>query len=68
MDACSTLSSSLLEMLDVRVSFNIELEEKMTVSQTECGSWQNYLSSACRCSISSLGHVIEVVEGDDGFL
>ena len=35
MEACSTLGTALLEMLDVRVSSNIESKEKMTVGQME---------------------------------
>ena len=39
MKACSSLGTTLLEMLDVRVNYNIELMKKMAVVQMECESW-----------------------------
>ena len=64
MEACSTLGSTLLETLDVRVSSNIESKEKMTVSQTKCESW---IADVPRGQWS-LGRAVKVVEGDNEFV
>ena len=63
MEACSTLGTTLLETLDVRASSYIESKEK-------CENWRSRLSNRCWCSMWTVvfRSVVEVVEGDDGFV
>ena len=48
MEACLTLDPAILETLNVRISSNIESEEKMAVSQTVGENCQSCLSKKCR--------------------
>ena len=61
MEACSTLGSTLLEMLDVRVTSNIE-------SNVKVGEVILVISANVPCGQWSLGHAVEVVDGDNGFV